>query len=392
MKKALFSAVLLIILGSAIFAMTACKHGLKTVFEGNKEEKVTDVTDEVKGIEILTSTADISFFASEDGKSKVVAYDGKKIKYDVTVSEGVLKIKTIDERKWYERIFTFGSASLLVYLPKGEYAELVIDESTGNVTVPSCFKFDSIDIKLSTGNTILDSSANGKVKVECSTGDVTVQGISCEALEVKVSTGKTTITDVVCAENIDTECSTGYTQINNVSCKNLNSVGDTGDIEIKSLTASEHTYVERSTGHVSISNAECTGNITTKTDTGKTDISGVSCANLDITVSTGKTILSDAVCDNLKSEGDTGNLNMVNVIANGKYDIERSTGDVTFDGCDANEIYVETDTGEVEGTLLTNKIFIVNTDTGSVRVPESTTGGKCKITTDTGNIKISIKE
>ena len=31
-----------------------------------------------------------------------------------------------------------------------------------------------------------------------------------------------------------------------------------------------------------------------------------------------------------------------------------------------------------------------NTDTGKKQIPETTTGGKCKITTDTGNIIIEI--
>ena len=54
------------------------------------------------------------------------------------------------------------------------------------------------------------------------------------------------------------------------------------------------------------------------------------------------------------------------------------------------ELFVETDTGDVRGSLLTEKTFIVQTDTGSVDVPETTTGGKCEITTDTGDIEIEI--
>jgi len=71
---------------------------------------------------------------------------------------------------------------------------------------------------------------------------------------------------------------------------------------------------------------------------------------------------------------------------------ESDTGDVKFDGCDAAEIFVETDTGDVKGSLLTDKIFIVQTDTGSVDVPKTATGGKCEITTSTGDINISIKQ
>ena len=42
------------------------------------------------------------------------------------------------------------------------------------------------------------------------------------------------------------------------------------------------------------------------------------------------------------------------------------------------------------GTLLSAKIFVHRTSTGDIKLPETTTGGKCKISTDTGDIKISI--
>ena len=71
--------------------------------------------------------------------------------------------------------------------------------------------------------------------------------------------------------------------------------------------------------------------------------------------------------------------------------IERSTGDITFDGCDADTIKVKTSTGDVSGTLLTEKIFFTETSTGDIHVPKSMTGGACEITTDTGDIEISIR-
>ena len=66
------------------------------------------------------------------------------------------------------------------------------------------------------------------------------------------------------------------------------------------------------------------------------------------------------------------------------------TGDVTFERCGAKKIRVKTDTGRVQGTLLGEMVFYAKTDTGKVRVPKSTTGGLCEITTDTGDIIFSI--
>ena len=51
----------------------------------------------------------------------------------------------------------------------------------------------------------------------------------------------------------------------------------------------------------------------------------------------------------------------------------------------------DTDTGDVKGSLLSEKIFIPTTDTGDVDVPKTVTGGRCEITTDTGDIKITVK-
>ena len=59
--------------------------------------------------------------------------------------------------------------------------------------------------------------------------------------------------------------------------------------------------------------------------------------------------------------------------------------------CDAAEIMINTDTGDVEGSLLSDKIFAAKSGTGDVEVPETGTGGRCIITTDTGDISITVE-
>ena len=66
-----------------------------------------------------------------------------------------------------------------------------------------------------------------------------------------------------------------------------------------------------------------------------------------------------------------------------------STGDIKLDKSDAAEIFIKTSTGNVTGTLLTEKVFITQTSTGNIKVPKSIKGGRCEITTSTGNIKIN---
>lgn len=183
----------------------------------------------------------------------------------------------------------------------------------------------------------------------------------------------------------------------------------TGDLEIPKEYRFDRMDVAGSTGHVT-SFASVSGKVKLKTGTGDLYLEGLSAAELDLSVktgritakdvtctgdvqmrvSTGKTELTNLTCRNLDSEGGTGKLSMENVIAEGKLSIERSTGDVTLTKCDAGEIEIETDTGDVTGSLLTDKIFFAETDTGRIHVPKSLTGGKCEISTDTGNIQLEI--
>ena len=78
------------------------------------------------------------------------------------------------------------------------------------------------------------------------------------------------------------------------------------------------------------------------------------------------------------------------MIAEESISVERSTGDVRLDRCDAGELSVKTSTGSVAGSLLSEKVFVTHTDTGRVDLPATAVGGKCEITTTTGNIRIRI--
>lgn len=165
----------------------------------------------------------------------------------------------------------------------------------------------------------------------------------------------------------------------------------TGDVDF-CASASEMIKIKTSTGDICAENISA-GSLDLTVSTGKVTVISVICeGDITVSVSTGKTYLSDTQCKNVISRGSTGDISLDNVIAAEKFSIERSTGDVKFDRCDAAEIFVETDTGDVRGSLLDDKIFIVQTDTGNVDVPKTAAGGKCEITTSTGDINISIKQ
>ncbi len=185
---------------------------------------------------------------------------------------------------------------------------------------------------------------------------------------------------------------------------------DTGDIEIPQNFRFADIDILTSTGDVKneASAREC---IKIKTSTGDIRVQTISANTLDLSVSTGKVIaasitctgdvkisvstgnvkLTDITCKRVVSTGSTGKISLENVIAAEHISIERNTGDINFDGCDATEMIIKTSTGDVTGSLLSDKVFFTESNTGSVNVPQTVTGGKCTITTDTGDIYIQIQ-
>ena len=163
----------------------------------------------------------------------------------------------------------------------------------------------------------------------------------------------------------------------------------TGDVSIASDVRNA-AKITTDTGDITLQNASV-GALELKVTSGTVTVSDVVCAGeMSVRLNTGKTFLRDLSCAGLITTGGTGKANMKNVTASGAIEIKRSTGDVIFDACDAASIKVTTDTGDVKGTLRSDKVFVYKTSTGDVDLPKTTTGGTCDITTDTGDIIITI--
>ena len=162
----------------------------------------------------------------------------------------------------------------------------------------------------------------------------------------------------------------------------------TGDVT-SYASVTELMKIRTSTGKIHVENVVA-GAVDLSVSTGMVTAHSLTCqGDMTVHASTGDAKIADVTCQNLESDGNTGDLSLDNVIAKEHFTLKRTTGDIEFDGCDATEISVRTDTGDVTGSLLSEKVFITKTDTGKIRVPDTTTGGKCEITTDTGDIKIT---
>lgn len=305
----------LILTGCIIFAgvMTVLKWDFRKLSTAEYITNTYEFDSNYHEIFLQTDTADIRFVPSETDKTSVICYEAEKQKHSVSVEEGRLAIELEDTKKWYEHIrFSADIPSITVCLPKGDYAELFVKATTGDLSLSEQFHFGKVDIEKSTGDVNCKAFTSGEVKIKTTTGDISVADIAAEKLELTVSTGKVTVSDVTCAGDVAIHLTTGKVKVTDLNCQNLASTGTTGDLSLK------------------------------------------------------------------------------RVIAQGQLCAERSTGDVKLEECDAAELSIVTTTGDVRGSLLTDKVFLVQTSTGDTDVPKSTTGGKCEITTKTGDIRLTI--
>ena len=291
---------------------------------------------------------------------------------------------------------------------KGDLTKLGLNQNQ-TITHEITEEFTDITIVGDTEDVLLLPSEDEKCTVVCVEEKKLVHSVSVEegVLSVKVEDTRRWY-DYIDLFDLESSKITVYLPQNEYGALNVKM--DTGDVTLSKEFAFESIDVSVDTGDVSCF-ASATESITIKTSTGNIDVGQISAGGLNLSVSsgkitvadvtcegdakvvvsTGKSYLSNVTCKNLISTGNTGNMSLQNVVASEKLSIERTTGNVTFDGCDAEELFVETSTGDVSGSLLTTKVFIVNTNTGKIQVPESITGGKCKIVTSTGDIRITIQ-
>ncbi len=163
----------------------------------------------------------------------------------------------------------------------------------------------------------------------------------------------------------------------------------TGNIEIPDIFSFETVAVTGTTSNIACC-ANVSESIELNTTTGNITLDSAQPETVKLSATTGKIVLNNIACNKLTAKSSTGHIQLKNVIAEESIKLENTTGGVKLDSCDASDITIKTSTGNVKGTLLSEKIFVTDSETGRINVPKTTSGGKCEITTSTGNIEIEL--
>ena len=272
-------------------------------------------------------------------------------------------------------------------------------------------RFENIEIDTSISDFFIRPSEDGSVRVVCVESEKLRHTVSVENETLKIALNDTRrLADHIgIFYNYRDESITLYLPEAKYGALFVNNY--TGDIEIPSGYSFESITASLSTGSF-VCEANVSGLIKIKTTTGSISLNCISAGSVEAASSTGKTSIRASDIDgsvvlssstgraeleevslrSLISESSTGTIKLKNVLADENILITRSTGDVHFENCDAASLSIKTSTGDVTGTLKSGKHFITKTSTGDVKVPQSSSGGDCDITTTTGDINIFIGE
>ncbi len=248
--------------------------------------------------------------------------------------------------------------------------------------------FDNISVNVETATVIFASADDGVCKVEC----VEERKVKHS---VKIQDGTLTISAVDNRKWYDyigitfkTPKVTVYLPKDVYTSLSVKTA--TGNIDVPDKFKLETLAITGTTSNIACY-ANVSKSIELKTTTGNITLGSAQTETVSLSATTGKVTVKGVACKNLTAKCSTGHIELKNVIAQEHIKVENTTGGVNFEACDAADITVKTSTGNVRGTLLSEKIFVTDTSTGRVRVPSSASGGRCEITTSTGNIEIEIE-
>lgn len=331
-SKSIFKTAVTVILALAmIMSLAGCgDYSAETLVTNTK-----NITEEFDRIVINTTTSDVYFQPSADGKVSVVCRESKKIYNSVTVEAGTLVIDEVDTRTDIEKLQTnlsLFTRTIIVYLPAGEYDSLEIELDTGNIDICDGYKFGSVDIESDTGNVDFKSDA-AVLEINTDTGIIKVNDMTAESIKLDTDTGDVTVEDVI--------------------CDRITADTDTGDINVLYSTVND--------------------SLTATTDAGKIQLTEIACKKVSATNTTGKTALHS-------------------LIASEEIAVDSNVGDIKLDYSDAPLIVLNTTVGSVHATILSDKQFEVSTDVGKINIPASAGEEICRISTDVGDITVIIEK
>lgn len=254
-KISLWAAVALI--GGGILLLLAAVLAVKGDFTRFNTVQFTAASHEVEepfdNIRIDGAECDILFALSEDGTGRVECMDAENVNTAVSVEDGTLTVKRIDNRAWYDCLgVSWGPQAIVVYLPLRDYQSLFVRTASGNVEIGAPFRFSEAELNSSSGILSFSAFVEHTLTVQTSSGNILVQNVVADQIQGTSVSGNMELTG----------CDAGMLTLETVS----------GNIRGTLLQGKEFS-VETASGTVAVPPSSQGGICTVKTASGNIRIS-----------------------------------------------------------------------------------------------------------------------
>ncbi len=267
--------------------------------------------------------------------------------------------------------------------------------------------FQSLEVEVYTGVVRVVPAQDEKYSVRLDESDLVYYTLSVEEGTLKIaekddrkwyqcigfSYAKMQVTVYLPAgeyEKLDIRVQSGEVDVLGVSCKEVNATAQSGDITLESLTVSGGVAAKVSSGEITVKDVTCE-KAALKASSGDVEVERLRAAG-GVTAETqsGEVEMTEVACDTLFVSVASGDIDLEGVISQGETKMRSASGNISFYGCDAASYDIQAASGNVKGKILTSKIFVAETGSGSIRVPDTTEGGVCRVETGSGNIRLEL--
>ena len=242
-------AALLIAAAAVLF--TSC-DGL-FVRRANAVTNTYDFDGPVTELDIDTSSSEVRVIPSKDGKISVVCYEADTMLHDVTLMNGLLKIR---RRSGSTRSVAVNiRLEIIVSLPPGNYDRFDIETSSGSIDVSEGFTVTdavleassgaircSADVRgqllstTSSGSQYMENASCRKIRAKSSSGSVNAENLRGEDMEFEASSGSVRLTDVVADKDLRIETSSGSVRLDRCDARDINIKASSGSVKGSLLT------------------------------------------------------------------------------------------------------------------------------------------------------------
>ncbi len=370
-KSLIVISVGAVIIGCIIFFITSAAIG----FDFSKfntveyETNIYQIEEPFENIEIDTTMCDIRFVPSKNDTIEVTCTAEKDRPHKAYVENNTLKINYVDNRNWYHFIdinWNSYKAEITVSLPLhkvipvgeyteiepfGQYGNLYLKSSSGDIDIPECFGFHLVEINTSSGDVNCKNDSSD-VTINSTSGNIYLSGISTNNMDLSTSSGAIKLSDMNCSV-ISAESNSGDIELTNIMCSDISAEVTSGDINF-SIISSSNIFAESTSGDI--------------------NFSAIRSKEISVKATSGDVELKETVCE--------GNINM-----------KTTSGEINLKDSDGKSLEISSTSGDVYGNLLTEKLFITETNSGDIDVPAiditlNKTLDKCRINTTSGDIKM----